>query len=273
MSTTMNNNSFSVFIHYSRPDVPDNIIADLFRECQIGEVDRVDRVNKMDNAGKQYQALYVHFSQVNYESQGVISINNGEKLDLYYSEDEYWVLQLNKAKKHTSGERKIRIQIEDEEQQQPIAPTLPAHIDHNLIAQINIMTSEFQAVIANKDKEIQALTEALTKERKLCGKFEEANTSYERCNYQLAHAIRWSEERIPVLTKKIKDLEDTNSKMELDIAYLDNEWNIMHGKLEKYRTTYGNLDGEEEEEEEEEDNNDTQQMDMEIDMDMDVVDI
>ena len=124
---TQNQTPFSVYIPQSKL-LTDQQISDVFEGWQIGKVSHVDRVSRITESLDTIQTLYIHFEQLyDEQNQFVHAIRNGEMRILYYSDRDYWKVFLNHSKKRTAGERKIRIQLEDETEPEirlPIAPTL-----------------------------------------------------------------------------------------------------------------------------------------------------
>jgi hypothetical protein len=81
----------------------------------IGEIERIDFVLKVDGAGKQYNAVYVHFNRWFSNSYATrlhddIVLNGSAKV--YHDDKWYWIVLQNTGKKHASaGERKPRIEL------------------------------------------------------------------------------------------------------------------------------------------------------------------
>jgi len=82
---------------------------------RYGTVSQVDFVAKQDRLGKDFNAVYVHFSCLKSESfkscveEG--ATNGG--IQILHDEPWYWIVLPNKAKKHISGDRKPRIDLGD----------------------------------------------------------------------------------------------------------------------------------------------------------------
>lgn len=104
-------NQISVFIPRCDSDITDSFITETFRRyLDLGTISRIDRISKLDRNSVPYVSLYVHFDNV-YSNAYVESFRNGEIRQLYYSERQFWTVLPNTASKHTSGDRKLRIQL------------------------------------------------------------------------------------------------------------------------------------------------------------------
>ena len=84
-------------------------------EKMVGSVERVDFVLKQDENGNMYNSVYVHFNhwvstKFTRDVQYELEMDGSSKI--YYTW-EYWIILENKSKKHASGERKQRIQLDD----------------------------------------------------------------------------------------------------------------------------------------------------------------
>jgi hypothetical protein len=104
-------NQLSVFIPRCDYDITDSFITETFRLClDLGAISRIDRISKLDRNSVPYVSMYIHFDNV-YSNAYVESFRNGEIRQLYYSDTQFWTVLPNTASKHTSGDRKLRIQL------------------------------------------------------------------------------------------------------------------------------------------------------------------
>ena len=104
-------NQLSVFIPRCEYDITDSFITETFRRyLDLGAISRIDRISKLDRNSVPYVSLYIHFDNV-YSNAYVESFRNGEIRQLYYSDTQFWTVLPNTASKHTSGDRKLRIQL------------------------------------------------------------------------------------------------------------------------------------------------------------------
>lgn len=101
------------------PHVFANYDEEAIRYCfiDICAIDHFDMVQRMDKTGKQYNAVYVHvdswFDWNDECKRFLADIEEKGKTEFYYCDKFYWIVLKNTAKKHISGERKIRIDLED----------------------------------------------------------------------------------------------------------------------------------------------------------------
>ena len=122
----------SLFIPHVFPNYDEEAIRNCFME-NICVVDHIDMVQKMDKTGKVYNAVYVHvgswFDWKDECRRFLADIEEKGKTEFYYCDRFYWIVLKNTAKKHTSGDRKIRIDIGDlkKEESKPSTPSTPPH--------------------------------------------------------------------------------------------------------------------------------------------------
>lgn len=109
--------SLSLFIPKVFPNFDEKYIIDSV--SHLGDVSRVDMVARYDKEGNTYNAVYIHFNCWNNtdeceEFQMRLLADDGT-VHLYHNPHErwYWVVLPNKAKKHTPGARKPRIDLGD----------------------------------------------------------------------------------------------------------------------------------------------------------------
>jgi predicted RNA-binding protein YlqC (UPF0109 family) len=106
--------NISLFVPHVFTNFKADYIANAFKH--IGEVDHIDLVAKVDRKGKYYNSVYIHFkhwhntlcAQVFYEKV----MSEKEQARLYHDDPWFWIVLPNSAKKHVSGERKPRIELE-----------------------------------------------------------------------------------------------------------------------------------------------------------------
>lgn len=84
---------------------------------QFGKLSHIDYVLKRDEYGHDYYSAYVHYDEY-YNNEHAIAFYNsvayGERgARLYYDNRYYWNVYLNKSTKHISGNRRIRINLND----------------------------------------------------------------------------------------------------------------------------------------------------------------
>lgn len=106
--------NISLYIPHVFPNITRETIEKAFQ--YIGSIKDIDFILKMNQEGKQYYAVYIHFSfwyqsEVAYDFQNQI-LNRAEGAKLYYENRWYWIVLENKAQKYVSGERKPRINLD-----------------------------------------------------------------------------------------------------------------------------------------------------------------
>lgn len=126
----MSSSQLSVFIPRCDLEITDSFIAETFqRYMNLGSITRIDRVSKMDYNCTPFVALYIHFDNV-YSNSYVEAFLNGKVQKLYYSNTQYWNILQNTATKHTSGDRKLRIQLD------PPTIVKPTIVNPNIVTPI-----------------------------------------------------------------------------------------------------------------------------------------
>ena len=121
--------NISLYIPHVFPNFTKEYVAAAFES--YGIVDRVDFVAKQDRNGRDYNAVYVHFiewhdTRDNRNFQAGLLGDSESDTRVYHDNQWYWIVLPNTAKKHSSGERKPRIDLGDAKSisYSNIAPTL-----------------------------------------------------------------------------------------------------------------------------------------------------
>ena len=107
------NSVFSIYIPHVFPNFDREYMTNVFK--RYGTVSRVDFVAKQDRLGKDFNAVYVHFSCLKSDSFKTCvekGVENGG-IQILHDEPWYWIVLPNKAKKHIPGDRKPRIDLGD----------------------------------------------------------------------------------------------------------------------------------------------------------------
>ena len=124
------NAQMSLYIPHVFPNFTAEYIASMIEYMEIGKVDHVDLVAKLDKRGNYYNAAYIHFA---YWFAGPIAENfQARVLDptrearIIHDDPWYWIVLENTAKKYLPGNRKICIDLNQ------IAPGLPAEYDDEI---------------------------------------------------------------------------------------------------------------------------------------------
>jgi hypothetical protein len=89
---------------------------EVFNGLHIGEVKSVDLVSKMGSDSKHYNAVYVHFTtwydtKVAHDFQKRL-LDPTKEVKVMYDHPWYWIVLENKGKKHLSGDRKQKIDLD-----------------------------------------------------------------------------------------------------------------------------------------------------------------
>lgn len=105
----------SLYIPHVFSNFTSEYIANIFETMNIGKINHVDLVAKLDKKGKSYNSAYIHFD---YWFSGPVAENFRERvLDpqrearIIHDDPWYWIILENTAKKHIPGERKICINL------------------------------------------------------------------------------------------------------------------------------------------------------------------
>jgi len=114
------NDQMSLYIPHVFPNFTASYIANTFEFMEIGKVDHVDLVAKMDKHGKLYNSAYIHFA---YWFAGPIAENFQARvvdpeIDAHIVHDDpwYWIVLENTSKKYEPGARKECINISSEDE-------------------------------------------------------------------------------------------------------------------------------------------------------------
>jgi hypothetical protein len=121
--------NISLYIPHVFPNFDKEYVAKAFKN--IGEVSQIDFVAKQDRNGKDFNAVYVHFTKW-YTNKKATAFYNSvvdetKEARLTHDEPWYWIVLPNTAKKHVPGERKPRLDLGEAKaiSTSNIAPTLP----------------------------------------------------------------------------------------------------------------------------------------------------
>lgn len=108
--------NISLFIPHVFPNFTKEYVAQAFN--QYGDVEHIDFVAKQDRNGKDFNSVYVHFNkwydtEKNRKFQANLLNKNVENENrVYHDSTWYWIVLPNTAKKHVSGDRKPRIDLD-----------------------------------------------------------------------------------------------------------------------------------------------------------------
>lgn len=120
MSATANTNTFNVNnISLYIPKVFENItkerMASIFEFLDIGMINHIDFVTKVDNKGKPYNSAYIHFDfwYSNISNENLQErLKNSIECRIVYDDPWYWIVLENKATKKDYSVPRPKINLE-----------------------------------------------------------------------------------------------------------------------------------------------------------------
>lgn len=108
--------NLSLFIPRVFTNITKSRIRNIFQNFNIGEVDHIDLVNRMDKNGTVYNNAYIHFKYWVQDPQTMTLqqkiLNPNEEARIVYDDPYYWVLLNNTGTYHAPGAPKKRVNIE-----------------------------------------------------------------------------------------------------------------------------------------------------------------
>jgi hypothetical protein len=119
-------NNVSLYIPHVFANISKEEVINIFESLRIGKVSNIDFVNKISDQSQQYNAVYIHFE---YWHDNVAARNFQERVlnpdkeaRIVYDDPWYWIVLENKAKKHVSSDRKPRVVLDLQEEEEVAAP-------------------------------------------------------------------------------------------------------------------------------------------------------
>uniref|UniRef100_A0A6C0ASJ9 Uncharacterized protein n=1 Tax=viral metagenome TaxID=1070528 RepID=A0A6C0ASJ9_9ZZZZ len=113
--------NMSLYIPHVFSNFTEDYIAAVFEELEIGCVDHVDLVSKLDHSGKPYNSAYIHFQ---YWYSGPIAENFQARVQdpskearIVHDDPWYWIILENTATKYEPGARKVCLDLSEPEQE------------------------------------------------------------------------------------------------------------------------------------------------------------
>jgi hypothetical protein len=207
------NKNLSLFIPFVFPNFDQKYVTNAF--ATVGNVERVDFVEKQDRAGKTYNAVYVHFNKwyINKLANNIYEqcFEKNGQTQFYHDDSNYfWIVLPNTAKKHVRGERKPRIEL------------------GNTNA-INVKSIEKEEI-----------------EQKINDKPEPANNNDEEFEEYLevlrAPVKEWEEDEIAEIEEMIEEDENLISIDGRYVQVIEQENNWFRGEIAQLRAALINLD-------------------------------
>jgi hypothetical protein len=149
-----------VFVNYTRAD-----IADVFESLRFGKVRHIDLVPKHESHHKPYNAAYVHFEQwfnthevANFQER---VMNPNKEARVVYDDPWYWIVLENNTRKRTSGNRKLRIILDDFKGSKHDAKVTgdsdDAQAQTEFLAEIELLEEECDHIISIDGRYVEAL--------------------------------------------------------------------------------------------------------------------
>lgn len=97
------NDSMSLYIPHVFPNINEAFITGVFESLQLGRVDHIDFVAKIDKSGKPYNGVYIHFAEwytgpaVEHLQEKILNPNKEARI--VYDDPWYWIVLENTGKK------------------------------------------------------------------------------------------------------------------------------------------------------------------------------
>lgn len=106
--------NISLYIPHVLPNFNKEFLTEQFE--QLGDIDHIDMISKLDKASKPYNSVYIHFNRwyTDIETRNFHAEVLDPKTDahFYYDKLWYWLVLPNTAKKQISGNRKQKVDLD-----------------------------------------------------------------------------------------------------------------------------------------------------------------
>ena len=106
--------NISLYIPHVFPNFNKEFLTEQFE--QLGDIDHIDMISKLDKAGKPYNSVYIHFNRwyTDIEARNFHANVLDPRTDahFYYDKLWYWLVLPNTAKKQISGNRKQKLDLD-----------------------------------------------------------------------------------------------------------------------------------------------------------------
>jgi hypothetical protein len=135
-------NTMSLYIPHVFGNVTKEYMMETIEFQGLGKVKHIDFVEKMGKNGKTYNSAFVHFDfwndniTVTHFQERVKDLNKEARI--VYNDPWFWVCFENKGKKHTPGERKERINLNDLYDNNSISNVFEFEEEKNEVNAINL---------------------------------------------------------------------------------------------------------------------------------------
>lgn len=97
----------SICIPHLPSSFNDGQILEIINEIGLGEITKIDLINKTDRNGRDYLMAFIHFASWRMEGQAKIvheGLMNDENITVYYDDPKYLVLSKSYSPRHGTGE-------------------------------------------------------------------------------------------------------------------------------------------------------------------------
>lgn len=169
MSASVKN--MSLYIPHVFANIGKDKIIEAFEKLDIGKIKNIDYVSKMGKNSEAYNAVYIHFENW-YNNTAAQHFQDRVKdpkkeARLVYEDPWFWIVLENKAKKHTSGDRKSRIDVgtlsNNNNKKEAVASVVPVsvtpvekEVQHQVVDAKGLTEEDYQHM-DEFEKEIQDL--------------------------------------------------------------------------------------------------------------------
>jgi hypothetical protein len=106
--------NISLYIPHVFPNFNKEFLTEQFE--QLGDIDHIDMISKLDKASKPYNSVYIHFNRwyTDIEARNFHADVLDPRTDahFYYDKLWYWLVLPNTAKKQISGNRKQKVDLD-----------------------------------------------------------------------------------------------------------------------------------------------------------------
>ena len=160
-STSVNRSNPSICVPRVFPNITWKRVKAVFEELGLGEVDRVDMVNKTNDKGEKFKRVFVHFKRWHKNSTANAvkdKLLGGDSVKVVYDDPWFWKVFLSNAPKpefekrepkpDASAKKRSKPRIATDDEQHPGAPT-PASAASEL--------AELKAMMAAQREEMERM--------------------------------------------------------------------------------------------------------------------
>ena len=82
------------------PNITDERVANVIQELELGEIDRIDMVERETREGELYQRVFIHFKSWSSSAEEVRErLVNGEEIKIVYDDPWFWKVSASRSKR------------------------------------------------------------------------------------------------------------------------------------------------------------------------------